>query len=147
MKALAHFEIFSIFEIISKISLKFNKKMKLFQAFFSDYNAMRLEINYKKKKQKKFEKDPYIMDYKINMHTVNASSYSWEPAEDGEKEELDDYSLIPSKYIEFVDRDLDIDYKKEMARIQEEMKVVMKAEKKSQQMLEKAFRGIGYEID
>ena len=29
MKALAHFEIFSIFEIISKISLKFNKKMKL----------------------------------------------------------------------------------------------------------------------
>ena len=40
------------------------------------------------------------MDYKINMHTVNASSYSWEPAEDGEKEELDDltnFNLLLNK--------------------------------------------------
>jgi type I restriction enzyme M protein len=34
-----------------------------------------------------------------------------------------------------------------MARIQSEMKEVMKQEKKSQQMLEEAFRGIGYGID
>ena len=32
------------------------------------------------------------------------------------------WSLTPSKYIEFIDRDLDIDYEKEMARIQAEMK-------------------------
>lgn len=52
--------------------------------------------------------------------------------------------LTPSKYIEFIDHDLEIDYEKEMARIQSEMKEVMKQEKKSQQMLEEAFRGIGY---
>ena len=53
------------------------------------------------------------------------------------------YSLAPSKYIEFIDHDLEIDYEKEMARIQSEMKEVMKQEKKSQQMLEEAIRGIG----
>lgn len=57
------------------------------------------------------------------------------------------WALTPSKYIEFIDHDLDIDYEKEMARIQAEMREVMKAEKKSQQMLEDAFRGIGYGLD
>ncbi len=57
------------------------------------------------------------------------------------------WTLIPSKYIEFIDHDLDIDFSKEMARIQNEMKEIMKIEKKSQKMLEDAFRGINYEID
>ena len=57
------------------------------------------------------------------------------------------WTLTPSKYIEFIDHDLDIDYEKEMARIQAEMQEIMKQEKKSQQMLEDAFRGIGYGID
>lgn len=57
------------------------------------------------------------------------------------------YVLMPSKYIEFIDHDLDIDYKKEMARIQGEMKEVLKQEKQSQKMLEDAFKGIGYGID
>ena len=57
------------------------------------------------------------------------------------------WALTPSKYIEFIDHDLEIDYEKEMARIQSEMKEIMKQEKKSQQMLEDAFRRIGYGID
>lgn len=57
------------------------------------------------------------------------------------------WALTPSKYIEFIDHDLDIDYEKEMSRIQAEMQDIMKAEKKSQQMLEDAFRGIGYGIE
>ncbi|MGN0691887.1 MAG: N-6 DNA methylase [Oscillospiraceae bacterium] len=57
------------------------------------------------------------------------------------------WTLTPSKYIEFIDHDLEIDYEKEMARIQAEMREVMKQEKESQQMLEEAFRGIGYGID
>ena len=57
------------------------------------------------------------------------------------------WALTPSKYIEFIDHDLDIDYEKEMTRIQSEMKDILKQEKKSQQMLEEAFRGIGYGID
>ena len=57
------------------------------------------------------------------------------------------YTLTPSKYIEFIDHDLEIDYEKEMARIQTKMQEIMKQEKESQQMLEDAFRGIGYGID
>lgn len=61
--------------------------------------------------------------------------------------ELIDYSLVPSKYIEFIDHDLDIDYEKEMKRIQEEMKELIKEEKDSQKMLIDAFAGIGFKID
>lgn len=56
------------------------------------------------------------------------------------------WTLTPSKYIEFIDHDLDIDFEKEMSRIQEEMKSIMEQEKKSQTMLENAFEGIGYGI-
>lgn len=58
-----------------------------------------------------------------------------------------DWSLVPSKYIEFVDHDLEIDYPKEMTRIQQEMKQLMQREKESQRMLEEAFKGIGYGIE
>lgn len=61
--------------------------------------------------------------------------------------EDNDFTLVPSKYIEFIDHDMDIDYAAEMARIQTEMREVIKAEKLSQAMLEEAFRGIGYGID
>ena len=61
--------------------------------------------------------------------------------------EKNGWALTPSKYIEFIDHDLEIDYPKEMARIQKEMQEVMAAEKQSQKMLEEAFRGIGYAID
>ena len=57
------------------------------------------------------------------------------------------WALTPSKYIEFIDHDLDIDYDKEMARIQAEMKDLLHEEKESQKMLEDAFRGIGYGIE
>ena len=57
------------------------------------------------------------------------------------------FILTPSKYIEFIDHDLEIDYEQEMKRIQAEMREIMQMEKKSQQMLEDAFRGIGYDID
>lgn len=62
-----------------------------------------------------------------------------------EKDSL--WSLVPSKYIEFVDHDLNIDFEKEMARIQKEMKELLQEEKESQKELEEAFRGIGYGIE
>lgn len=58
-----------------------------------------------------------------------------------------DFSLAPSKYIEFIDHDLDIDYAQEMARIQNEMRLLMVSEELSQSILKDAFRGIGYGID
>lgn len=57
------------------------------------------------------------------------------------------WALTPSKYIEFIDHDLDIDYEKEMTRIQTEMQDIMRQEKQSQKALADAFQGIGYGID
>ena len=57
------------------------------------------------------------------------------------------WSLVPSKYIEFIDHDLEIDFPAEMQRIQNEMREVIAQEKESQRMLEEAFRGIGYGIE
>ncbi len=61
--------------------------------------------------------------------------------------EKQNWSLVPSKYIRFIDHDLEIDFSAEMRRIQAEMKAVMLQEKESQAMLLEAFRGIGYGID
>jgi type I restriction enzyme M protein len=57
------------------------------------------------------------------------------------------YSLAPSNYIEFIDRDLDISYSKEITRIQAEMCKILEAERASQTMLKAAFREIGYELE
>ena len=61
--------------------------------------------------------------------------------------EKQNYALMPSKYIEFIDHDLDVDYAAEMQRIQKEMQEVIKQEKESQELLSSAFKGIGYGID
>ena len=42
-----------------------------------------------------------------------------------------DYSLAPSKYIEFIDHDLEIDHESEMKRIQAEMREILKTKKQS----------------
>ena len=63
-----------------------------------------------------------------------------------EEIEQNGWSLIPSKYIEFIDHDLEIDFHAEMGRIQQEMRAVLEQEKQTQKMLEEAFRGIGYEL-
>jgi len=60
--------------------------------------------------------------------------------------EAQKYSLAPSKYIEFIDHDLEIDYATEMAKIQSELRKIINAEKQSQVTAELAFGGIGYEI-
>ena len=49
--------------------------------------------------------------------------------------------------LKFIDRDLDIDYEKEMLRIQYEMREVIRLEKASQSQLEDAFKEIGYGIN
>lgn len=64
-----------------------------------------------------------------------------------EEIEANDWSLVPSKYIEFIDHDLEIDYNKEMTRIQQDMKELLQREKESQTMLEEAFKAIGYDIE
>jgi type I restriction enzyme M protein len=119
-----------------------------------DENIEEIVIDKGKKKKKTVLTDEQIAKIKAVYNawqSVDRAGYE-DVAEFCKSATLEDvrnhnYSLAPSKYIEFIDHDLEIDYEKEMARIQTEMQDVMKAEKKSQQMLEEAFRGIGYGID
>lgn len=119
-----------------------------------DMNLDEIVIDTKKKKKKVILTDQQIEQIKEvyhNWQSADTSLYRDVPefCKSAILEEIQEkgYSLAPSKYIEFIDHDLEIDYKAEMARIQQEMKDIMKEEKASQDMLLNAFRGIGYEID
>lgn len=63
-----------------------------------------------------------------------------------EEIEKKNWSLIPSKYIEFIDCDSNIDYDKEMKRIQKQFSSILAEEKDSQEKLMEAFKHLGYEI-
>ncbi len=60
--------------------------------------------------------------------------------------EANDFSLVPSKYIEFVDRDSGIDFDTEMRRIQHDFKALLQEEQDSQEQLKNAFKTLGYEL-
>jgi type I restriction enzyme M protein len=57
-----------------------------------------------------------------------------------------DFSLVPSKYIEFIDKDSGIDFDTEMKRIQQDFKTLLQEEKESQDQLLNAFKTLGYEL-
>lgn len=57
-----------------------------------------------------------------------------------------DYSLVPSKYIEFVNRDENIDFHEKMTELQKEFGELLKEEEKSKEDLLKVFKDLGYEI-
>ncbi len=54
---------------------------------------------------------------------------------------------MPSKYIEFINHDLNIDHSTKMAHIQGEMQLLLNDECKNQEELLFAFRAIGYVIE
>lgn len=122
-----------------------------------DENIEEIVIDKGKKKKKTVLSDAQIAKVKEiynNWQSTDTSLYADVPelcksatleGENGIR--ANGYSLAPSKYIEFIDHDLEIDYEAEMSRIQKEMREILKAEKSSQAMLEEAFRGIGYGID
>lgn len=119
-------------------------------------NIETLQYEKNKKKNKVVFTDDHIKEIQRIYHSWQEENGGYEDVPelcksvmlDGEGGIRDkDYSLAPSKYIEFIDRDLDIDYEKEMARIQAEMREVLRKEKESQTMLEEAFKGIGYGLD
>jgi type I restriction enzyme M protein len=57
-----------------------------------------------------------------------------------------DFSLIPSKYIPFMDKDTNLEFDVEMKRIQAIFKRIIKDEKDSQVQLTAAFKDLGYEL-
>ncbi|MCG8803007.1 type I restriction-modification system subunit M [Tenacibaculum finnmarkense] len=57
-----------------------------------------------------------------------------------------DYSLVPSKYIEFVNRDENINFDDAMKSLQTELSQLLKNEKKSKTELLNVFKNLGYEL-
>ena len=57
-----------------------------------------------------------------------------------------DFSLVPSKYIEFVNRDENIDFDEKMKTLQNEFAQLLKAEEQSKEDLLTVFKELGYEI-
>ena len=126
-------------------------------------NIEEIVIDKNKKKKKTVLSDEQIQEVKRiynNWQSVDMSLYQDVPElckavkiqikdkvnTDDITIEEKDWSLAPSKYIEFIDHDLDIDFNKEMRHIQSDMKEILSKEEESQSMLIEAFRGIGYEI-
>jgi type I restriction enzyme M protein len=63
-----------------------------------------------------------------------------------EEVEKKDFSLVPSKYIEFINRDENIDFDEKMTALQGEFAELLKAEEGSKKDLLKVFKELGYEI-
>jgi len=65
------------------------------------------------------------------------------------KEEIKkkDFSLVPSKYIEFINRDENIDFESKMKELQSEISKLLKQEEQSKQDLLKVFKELGFEIE
>ncbi len=57
-----------------------------------------------------------------------------------------DYSLVPSKYIEFVNRDENIDFDTKMKTLRVEFKQLLAEEEQSKKELLKVFKDLGYEL-
>ena len=57
-----------------------------------------------------------------------------------------DFSLVPSKYIEFVNRDENIDFDEKMHTLKIEFTELLKAEAQSKTDLLSVFKELGYEI-
>jgi type I restriction enzyme M protein len=64
-----------------------------------------------------------------------------------EEVEKKDFSLVPSKYIEFVNRDENIDFDDKMKALQSEFTELLKAEAQSKNDLLAVFKELGYEIE
>ncbi|NQU53078.1 MAG: N-6 DNA methylase, partial [Bacteroidetes bacterium] len=64
-----------------------------------------------------------------------------------EEVKVKDYSLVPSKYIEFVNRDENIDFDEKMTALQSEFSELLQAEEQSKKDLLNVFKELGFEIE
>lgn len=75
----------------------------------------------------------------------DVAEYSYSASKD--EVEKKDFSLVPSKYIEFVNRDENIDFDEKMKTLQGEFSELLKQEEESKKELLKVFEELGYAID
>ena len=56
------------------------------------------------------------------------------------------FSLVPSKYIEFVNRDETVDYDTKMKELQTELSEILQKEAESRAAVLEVFKNLGYKI-
>ena len=108
----------------------------------------------------KYEKK-YIELTKEDIEKVSLNYHNWQQDEyeknykdipeycqsvNFEEIKSNNFSLIPSKYIEFIDKDSGIDFDTEMKRIQKDFSKLLEEEKSSQKQLIEAFKVLGYDL-
>jgi len=105
-----------------------------------------------------FEKK-FIQFSEEHIHDIASTYHEWQK-KDGNYEDkaeysysatLDeiktkDYSLVPSKYIQFVNRDENIDFDEKMSSLQMKFADLLRQEAQSKDELLKVFKELGYEI-
>lgn len=79
-----------------------------------------------------------------NMDYVNTPEFCYSASFDEVVKK--DFSLVPSKYIEFVNRDENVDFDEKMQSLKAEFASLLKAEAASQNDLLTVFKELGYEI-
>ncbi len=95
-----------------------------------------------------------IIDFAETLHTwqqVGADDQYQDIAEycySAKKSEIvaKDYSLVPSKYIEFTNRDENISFEKKMSSLRNEFSQLLQDEEQSKSELLNVFKELGYEI-
>jgi len=120
----------------------------------TEQDIEKVALNYHNWQQKPIVNDKGLMvneDKSINNSPLTINNYYKDVPEFCKSASLEDikandFSLVPSKYIEFVDRDSGIDFDTEMKRIQKDFKKLLQEEKDSQNQLINAFKTLGYEI-
>lgn len=81
--------------------------------------------------------------YESSYKDVPEFCYSAKVSEIAEK----GYSLVPSKYIEFVNRDENINFEDKMKALQSEMRAILAEEEKSRNELKDLFNELGFSLD
>ncbi|QUC66921.1 type I restriction-modification system subunit M [Aristaeella hokkaidonensis] len=83
-----------------------------------------------------------FLNYETPYEDIPEFCYVAKKAEIVEK----DYNLVPSRYIEFVNRDEAVGYEEKMSQLQSELQELLTQEKQSRQALLEVMKGLGYEI-
>lgn len=81
-------------------------------------------------------------DFDSKYENIPEFCYSADKKEIAEK----GYTLVPSRYIEFINRDENIDFDTKMKSLQSELADLLKEEETSKNELLKVFKELGYEI-
>lgn len=142
--------------------LNANKKERIFEqnGRTKNHRNRMNEILFMDLRQKSvpFEKKYVQFDEEIIAEVTN-TYHEWQSNKDAykdipefcysaSKDEVSkkDYSLVPSKYIEFVNRNENIDFDTKMTSLQNEFTQLLKEEEKSKTELLSVFEELGYEI-